>query len=75
MAFPEPSGVYTGAFWGVEVLINRNNLSLESIFAVVPHLAVTWNLRVLIVGEHPTSVFVQSSPLFCARAIGVRFSE
>jgi hypothetical protein len=43
----EPSGVYTGAFRGAELLINGGNLSLEPILAVVPHLAVAGNMHAL----------------------------
>ena len=73
--FLEPSGVYTGAIRGAKLLIYRGNWSPESIFTAEPHLAVAWDLRALIAGEHPTSVFVRSFPWFCAREIGVMCSE
>jgi hypothetical protein len=62
----EPVKLRETSNWVVN-LEERGNFSPEF---VKPHLAVAWDLRALIAGEHPTSVSVLSFPWFYSRAIG-----
>jgi hypothetical protein len=50
--------------------VNLGELENFSLEFVKPHLAVAWDLRALIAGEHPTSISVLSFPWFYARALG-----